>query len=230
MRMRRKPNLEQRLLRAADLQIEDPRALKGRWLDEFKGFKALYLELGCGKGRFTCEMAKLHPDVLFVGIERVPDALLLALERAKLEELQNVRFIANDVRYLAELFAPDEVCRIYINFCDPWPGNRRVKRRLTSDDFLSLYKEVLPKGGELRFKTDNTELFEYSLKRFAACGFELRDVTRDLHGVETPLESPNDGEKAVMTNYEERFHSQGVKINRCEAISPGTPAESADEN
>ena len=219
MRMRRKPNREQRLEHVSEYLVEDPEKLCGRWASELSGFRGLYVELGCGKGRFTCEMARQNPDILFIGIERVPDVLLLAMERAKSEELNNVRFIMKDVRILPDIFANGEASRIYINFCDPWPGNRRVKRRLTSDDFLSLYRITLPENGEIHLKTDNSELFEYSLERFSACGFELCDVTRDLHGVTTPLETPNDGEKAIMTNYEEKFHAMGTSINRCVAVS-----------
>ena len=228
MRMRRKPNREPRLEQVAGLLITEPEKYRGLWLQEFAGFSGLYVELGCGKGRFTCEMARLHPDILFIGIERVPDVILLAMERAKSEELQNVRFIMDNVQKLPDIFAPGEALRIYINFCDPWPGNRHVKRRLTSDDFLALYTAALPENGEIHLKTDNVELFEYSLVRFDACGFRLREITRDLHGVETPLEAPNDGEKAVKTNYEEKFHAMGTRINRCVAISNGATPEGGE--
>ena len=219
MRMRRKPNREPRLERVSALLIKEPQTLNGVWLREFGGYSGIYLELGCGKGKFTCEMARLHPGVLFVAVERAPDVALLAMERAHSEGLINIRFIMNDVAILPEVFAPGEVSRIYINFCDPWPGNRRAKRRLTSDGFLALYKRILPENGEIRLKTDNAELFEYSLERFAVCDFELREVTRDLHGAETPLETPNTGEPTVMTNYEEKFHALGTRINRCIAVS-----------
>ena len=218
MRMRRKPNRESRLKLVSGLLVKIPELLRGAWKTEFPDFSEIYLELGCGKGKFTCEMARLYPDVLFVGVERVPDVLLLAMERVQEEGLTNVRFIMNDVRILPAVFAKGEISRIYINFCDPWPGNKRVKRRLTSDDFLAKYRQILPESGEVRLKTDNVELFEYSLKRFDACGFELREVTRDLHGLETPLDTPNDGEKAIMTNYEEKFHALGTRINRCVAV------------
>lgn len=225
MRMRKKPNLDLRLDLVSEYLIKEPEELCGRWLEKFSGFSGLYVELGCGKGRFTSEMAKLHPEILFIGIERIPDALLLALERAKSEELRNALFIANDVKRIPYIFAGVEVSRIYINFCDPWPEGRRAKRRLTSDDFLSIYKSVLQKDGEIHFKTDNVPLFNYSLNRFAACGFDVLDMTRDLHGVITALEVPNSGEKAVMTNYEEKFHASGVPINRCVAVMRETAAE-----
>ena len=224
MRMRRKPNREQRLERVSEYLIKEPEKLRGRWARELPGFCGLYVELGCGKGRFTCEMARLHPDILFIGVERVPDVILLAMERAQGEKLRNVRFIMNNVRILPDVFTNGEASRIYINFCDPWPGNRHVKRRLTSDEFLPLYRAALPENGEIHLKTDNVELFEYSLTRFAACGFELCEVTRDLHGVQSPLEMPNDGEKAIMTNYEEKFHAMGTCINRCVAVANGSAA------
>ena len=229
MRMRRKPNRELRLERVSEYLIKAPEKLCGHWVPELPGrsghgLSGLYVELGCGKGRFTCEMARLHPDILFIGIERVPDVVLLAMERAQSEQLQNVRFIMNDVRILPDVFAKGEISRLYVNFCDPWPGNRHVKRRLTSGEFLPLYRSALRESGEIHLKTDNAELFEYSLSQLETNGFELREVTRDLHGLETPLDAPNDGEKAIMTNYEEKFHAMGTRINRCVAVSTGAAA------
>jgi tRNA (guanine-N7-)-methyltransferase len=204
--MRHKPNLIPRLEKCADCIIQQPTELFGKWRATFPTFDAVHIELGCGKGRFTCETAKNGANTLLIGVERVPDAAVVAAERAMAAELGNVRFIINDVTLLPSVFAPGEVSRIYINFCDPWPGKKRAKRRLTGDGFLALYRGFLPQGGEIHFKTDNADLFEYSLERFAACGFELGEVTRDLHAA---------GVRGFMTDYEEKFHVQGVKINRC---------------
>ena len=209
MRMRRKPNLIPRLEACADYIFVNPAELCGKWRESFAQLAAVHLELGCGKGRFTCETAKSNADVLLIGVERVPDAAVVAAERVREAELANARFIINDVNILSESFLPGEVSRIYINFCDPWPKSRYAKRRLTSDGFLALYKRVLPVNGEVHFKTDNNPLFEYSLERFEACGFELREVTRDLHA---------DGICGIMTDYEAKFHAEGVKINRCVAV------------
>ena len=208
MRMRKKPNLIPRMERCAEYLITDPEAWRGRWREKLSPNCALRLELGCGKGRFTCETAAAEPDVLFVAVERVPDAMVIAMERAKAVGLANVFFIDADVARLRDYFSPDEVERIYINFCDPWPTNRHAKRRLTHPGFLELYRHVLRDGGEIHFKTDNSGLFEWSLFQFPRADYALSEVTRDLHG---------GGIRGVMTDYEEKFHSLGTPINRCVA-------------
>ncbi len=206
MRMRKKPNLIPRMERCAAYQEKGPAQWRGRWREKLSPDCELRLELGCGKGRFTCETAAAEPDVLFVAVERVPDAMVIAMERAKAMELRNVFFIDADVAKLKEYFAPDEVERIYINFCDPWPTNRHAKRRLTHESFLKLYRDVLRTGGQIHFKTDNRDLFEWSLFQFPRAGYELDEVTRDLHA---------EGIRGVMTDYEEKFHNLGTPINRC---------------
>ena len=136
MRMRRKKNLVPRMERCAQWLISDPQALRGNWRSLLPGAKELRIELGCGKGRFTCQTAAAAPEVLFVAVERVPDAMVMAMERARDMELHNVFFIDADAANLPAFFAPDEVDLIYINFCDPWPPKRHAKRRLTHRDFL----------------------------------------------------------------------------------------------
>lgn len=206
MRMRKKPNLIPRMERCAAYQVKDPAAWKGRWREKLDPGCELRLELGCGKGRFTCETAAAEPGVLFVAVERVPDAMIIAMERAQAMELKNVFFIDADVARLRDYFEPGEVERIYINFCDPWPTNRHAKRRLTHPDFLELYRGVLRDGGQIHFKTDNHDLFEWSLFQFPRADYELGEVTRDLHA---------QGIQGVMTDYEEKFHNLGTPINRC---------------
>ena len=209
MRMRRKPNLIPRMERCASVLIpttEKEAPLRGRWRDLMPGAKELRLELGCGKGRFTVGTAQQEPDVLFIAVERVPDAMVIAMERAMELGLKNVFFLDDAAVRLPLLFAPDEVDRIYVNFCDPWPGQKHAKRRLTSEGFLRLYRQVLRDGGQIHFKTDNHDLYEWSLFQFPKAGFELSEVTRDLHG---------NGICGVMTDYEEKFHNLGTKINRC---------------
>ena len=205
MRMRKKPNLLPRMERAAAVLVAEPETLRGRWREAFPGFSALHLELGCGKGRFTAETAANCPDTLLVAVEKVPDAMVVAMERAVANGLHNVKFLDRDVALLPELFAPGEVDRVYLNFCDPWPKSRDAKHRLTAPGFLRLYADVLPTGGTLCFKTDNLPLFEWSLQQFEAEGWALGEVTNDLHA---------DGIQGVMTDYEAKFHAQGVKINR----------------
>ena len=214
MRMRRKKNLIPRMQACAAWQIADPASRRGHWRTLMPSATALHVELGCGKGRFTCETAKAHPDVLFVAVERVPDAMVMAMERAKELDLRNVFFLDADAAILPDLFAPGEVDRIYINFCDPWPTKRHAKRRLTHRGFLLRYRAVLRERGEIHFKTDNAPLFAFSLEEFPAAGYELHDVTDDLHA---------DGPQGVMTDYEEKFHAQGVPIHRCVAVRAALP-------
>ena len=206
MRMRKKPNLELRMARCAQLLVKNPEAQRGRWRELMPEAKELQLELGCGKGRFTAETARQNPQALYIALERVPDAMIVAMERVQSLGLKNVFFIDGDAAGLRDYFAPDEVDLLYINFCDPWPSSHHARRRLTHKNFLVLYRGILRMGGEIQFKTDNKPLFEYSLFQFPKAGFELSQVTRDLHGR---------GVQGVMTDYEEKFHEMGVPINRC---------------
>ena len=211
MRMRKKPNLGPRMERCAHLLIdtsEDASICPGHWRELMPNATELHLELGCGKGRFTVQTAAQHPDTLFIAVERVPDAMVIAMERANELGLTNVFFMDDDARRLPELFGPDEVDRIYINFCDPWPGHRHSKRRLTAVVFLELYRQVLKDGGQIHFKTDNRDLYEWSLFQFPKAAYELSEVTRNLH---------ENGINGVMTDYEEKFHNLGTQINRCVA-------------
>ena len=206
MRMRKKKNLIPRMDRCAPCHVRDGFALKGRWREALMpGAREVHVELGCGKGRFTAGTAAEHPDVLFIAIEKVPDALVVAMERAMDLGLKNVFFVVGDAALLPDYFAPDEVDRVYINFCDPWPSNRHAKRRLTHRDFLNIYRQVLRTGGEIHFKTDNRPLFEFSLLEFPRAGYALSEVTRNLH---------ENGPRGVMTDYEAKFFAQGLPIHR----------------
>ena len=205
MRMRKKPNLLPRMERAAAVLAAEPETLRGLWRTLLPGCAALHLELGCGKGRFTADTAAAAPDTLLIAVEKVPDAMVVGMERAVEKGLHNVRFIDRDVTLLPELFTPGEVDRIYLNFCDPWPKSRDAKHRLTAPGFLRLYADALAMGGSIWFKTDNLPLFQWSLEQFEAEGWDLSEVTNDLHAV---------GICGVMTDYEAKFHAQGVKINR----------------
>ena len=187
--------------------------------------RELRLEIGCGKGKFTVETAALEPDVLFVAVERVQEALVLAMEKALSMGLRNVYFLSIDAAKLEEYFAPGEVDLIYLNFCDPWPRKKNAKRRLTFHTFLKSYQRVLRLNGEIHFKTDNAPLFEWSLGEFEACGLEIRNLTRNLH---------ENGPVGIMTGYEEKFYALGTPINRCELINHGVlpdpePAEKDEQ-
>ena len=204
MRMRRKSKLDSRIERCEHFLIAKPEELCGHWLEEFS-YDELHIELGCGKGRFTIESAKSEPDVLLVGLEKISNVLVIALEHAEREGTQNTRFINRLADDLSSFFSESEVSRIYINFCDPWPANRHAKRRLTGERFLELYKHVLQPGGQVQFKTDDLPLFEFSQKEFDRCGFTLSEVSHNLHEHE-PV--------GIMTDYEAKFHEQGMPIYR----------------
>ena len=211
MRLRRKKNLIPRLEKCAAVAQTEPQALRGRWLAEFPGHDELRAEIGCGKGRFTAETAKAVPRALIAAVEKDQNAMVMAMERVMAEGLENVRFLDMDAQGLREIFAPEELDVIYINFPDPWPRAREAKHRLTSPLFLPVYRELLKPGGRVEFKTDQAPLFDWSLGQFEAAGFLLREVCSDLHA---------DGPVGVMTNYEEKFYAQGVKICRCVAVKP----------
>ena len=205
MRMRKKPNLLPRMEKASAVLLSQPEQLRGRWLEAIPGYEHLHLELGCGKGGFTCAAAAAAPDTLLAAVERVPDAMVVAMERAVAAQLQNVRFLDTDAVKLPELFAPGEVERIYINFCDPWPKKKQFKRRLTAPGFLDLYRQVLAPRGEIWFKTDNRPLFDWSLETMEAAGLRLSDITFDLHA---------QGPVGIMTDYEKKFYGEGKPICR----------------
>ena len=169
------------------------------------------MEVGCGKGKFTAETAAAEPDVLIIAIERVPEALVMAMERTMQMQLNNVFYISEDVGRICELFAPDEIDLIYINFCDPWPRNKNANRRLTHRSFLEKYLQVLRPGGAIHFKTDNEKLFDFSLDEIRSVGLRAEQVTRNLHA---------NGPVGIMTGYEERFYKLGQPIFRCEIRIP----------
>lgn len=206
MRMRKKPNLPARMDRCSNLLIPSPSELRSRWRTLKPDATELRLELGCGKGRFTAETAQANPQVLYIALERVADAMIVAMERCQAKGLTNVFFIDGDAALLRDYFAPGEVDMLYINFCDPWPSNRHARRRLTHENFLVLYRSILREGGQIHFKTDNRDLFEFSLFQFPKAGYALSEVTRDLHC---------HGIQGVMTDYEEKFYNLGTPINRC---------------
>ena len=205
MRMRKKKNLIPRMERCSEVLIRDPFEYRGKWRELFSPACELHVEIGCGKGRFTVDTAQQNPDVFFIAIEKVPDAMVIAMERACALGLKNVRFISCDAAQIPEIFEEGEVDQIYINFCDPWPTKRHAKRRLTHSNFLKLYRKVLKEQGQIHFKTDNAPLFEFSLEEIPTVGFSLSEVTHNLH---------ENGPKGVMTDYEAKFYELGTPINR----------------
>ena len=209
MRMRRMRNLEPRTEKCAAYRITEPETRKGSWRALKPDCTALWVEVGCGKGKFTAETAQANPDVLLIAVERCREAMVVAMEKARDMGLSNVFYIDMDVANMEEIFAPGEIDRLFINFPDPWPRKKNAKRRLTHRGFLDKYCRVVREGGELHFKPDNAPLFEFSVEEFAACGLEVKNLTRDLH---------KDGIVGIMTGYEEKFHGLGTPINRCEVV------------
>jgi tRNA (guanine-N7-)-methyltransferase len=209
VRLRRKPGITEALKEFAGLVVA-PRP-GGGWCEEFGRTAPLHVELGVGKGTFISELATQEPGINFVGIEAQPEVLYQAAKRVTARAVPNVRLLHFDAGGITDIFSPAEVRRLYINFCDPWPKKRHAKRRLTCGLFLARYRIIMSPGGELFFKTDNADLFAFSLEEFANAGLEVRNVTFDLAaGV--------DGD--IMTEYEMRFRTLGVKINRCEVVFP----------
>ena len=201
MRMRKKKNLLPRMEACRACQVQDPFAMRGHWRELMPDARELRVELGCGKGRFTVGTAQAEPDVLLIAVEKVPDAMVVAMERAQAAGLHNVFFVVGDAALLPDMFD-----RLYINFCDPWPKSNQKRRRLTHGNFLKCYRQVLPMGGQIHFKTDNDKLFQWSVEEIPQYGFTLSEVTHDLHA---------DGPVGVMTDYEAKFYEQGQPINRC---------------
>lgn len=185
--------------------IQEPAAKKGRMAQVFGNNNPLEIEVGMGKGRFIMELAALNPDTNYIGIERYSSVLLRGLQKRAELELSNIYFMCIDARELADIFASGEVSRIFLNFSDPWPKDRHAKRRLTSPAFMSVYDKILTPDGVVEFKTDNRELFEYSLESIPAAGWEIAGYTFDLHN--SPMAEGN-----VMTEYEMKFASEGTPI------------------
>ena len=196
----------------SQLVVHEPEKQKGHWQELFERGQALELEIGMGKGRFIIDMARLHPEINYVGIERYPSVLYRALQKMEALEREgqmplNLHFLCVDARELPDIFAPGEVERIYLNFSDPWPKARHANRRLTSEGFLARYDQLLAEEGRIEFKTDNRELFDYSLETAAASpAFQIEEKTYDLHRDEK-MSAGN-----VMTEYEEKFAAKGNPI------------------
>ena len=193
--------------------VQNPAECKGKWEQVFTQEQPIHIEVGMGKGHFLMDMAKLHPEINYIGIEMYDSVLLRALQkREKLEEagekLDNLKFMCVDARLLPEIFEKGEIQRIYLNFSDPWPKARHAKRRLTSTEFLERYEKILAQGGRVEFKTDNTELFNFSLEQVKEAGWYLEKYTYDLHH----QEEMNAGN--IMTEYEEKFSLKGNPINK----------------
>jgi tRNA (guanine-N7-)-methyltransferase len=202
-------NLESRMEACAAYRVTKPAEMRGKWRELKADATQLWVEVGCGKGKFTAETAEANPDVLLIAVERCREAMVVAMEKAQKMGLTNVFFIDMDVANIEEIFAGFEIDRLFINFPDPWPRKKNAKRRLTHRGFLDKYCRVVKTGGEFHYKTDNAPLFEFSVEEFAACGLEVKNLTRNLH---------EHGIVGITTGYEEKFHALGTPINRCEVV------------
>lgn len=187
--------------------VHEPEKYKGCWNKEiFENDRPIHIEIGMGKGRFITELASMNPDINYVGIEKYSSVLLRAIQKMEANELKNLMFIRMDAEYITDVFAGDEIDRIYLNFSDPWPKDRHAKRRLMSSNFLNRYTQIMKAGGVLEFKTDNRELFDFAVDEVPAAGWEILKLTYDLHNDEEMMKGN------IMTEYEERFSAEGNPI------------------
>lgn len=192
--------------------IKEPVELKGRWHEFLGNDKPIHIEIGMGKGRFIMDLARINPDINYIGIERYTSVLLRAVQKMQENELPNVHFLCIDAATLPDIFDKNEVDRIYLNFSDPWPKDRHARRRLTSSQFLERYDQFLAADGSIEFKTDNQDLFTFSLEEIENSDvWHLDASTRDLH------HDPVLNEGNIMTEYEEKFSSIGNPI--CKLIA-----------
>lgn len=214
MRLRNIPGAKE-TIDANPVAIKNEKEYRAKWNEVFGNGHPLHIEIGMGKGQFLLTLAKQNPEINYIGIERYSSVLLRAIEKFETEEfceLTNIRFICMDANEIAEVFAPEEVDKIYLNFSDPWPKARHARRRLTSTQLLSQYEKVLVEGGAVEFKTDNRPLFEFSLEQVEEAGWTLKAHTFDLHHDEVL----NEGN--VMTEYEAKFSAMGNPIHKLVAI------------
>ena len=186
--------------------IQNPNVWKNRWRELFGNDHQIHIEIGMGKGRFIMDMAKLHPEINYVGIEKYSSVLIRGIQKMEENKFPNIYFIRMDATEITDVFGQGEVDRIYLNFSDPWPKDRHAKRRLPSHEFLARYDVILSKEGRLEFKTDNKELFDYAMDELPVAGWRIEQVTFDLHHDALMMEGN------VMTEYEERFSSKGNPI------------------
>jgi len=282
MRQRKVKNEEEKIARYGEWIVDDPARRKGRWAGAFPpveisqgtsqetsrpalqeasrlASRRLYLEIGCGKGKFITDLARRHPQNGYIAVEGAGTVVLRALEKAAGvrataigegsddgdliigEPLRNIRFLTDYVQTLGDIFAPGEIQGIYLNFSDPWPKERHAKRRLTHRKYLTEYRKILSPGSTLEFKTDNDELFAFSVQEFYDFGLEILELTDDLHGVgdnlhgvgsgllcptrildgdgcEVSVPGPGEGAAAsaeVTTEYEDRFTAVGKNVHYC---------------
>lgn len=205
MRLRNIPGSRD-VIAESEFVVHEIKDYKGNWKEVFGNDNPIRIEVGMGKGQFIYKLAELNPAINYVGIEKFSSVLLRAIQKQEADPLPNLKFIRMEAEEIEDVFGENEVDRIYLNFSDPWPKDRHAKRRLTSRQFLGRYNHFLKKDGVIEFKTDNHDLFMFSLDEVKEAGWELNEVTYDLHADE----KMNDGN--IMTEYEERFSAMGNPI------------------
>lgn len=206
MRLRNVPGSREDIANS-EFVIQEAEKHKGEISSFFPVKQPLFIEIGMGKGQFITTLAKLHPEINYIGIEKYSSVLVRAIEKETELELPNLKFIRMDAENINEVFGENEVDGIYLNFSDPWPKDRHAKRRLTSRQFFARYEKLLKPEGKIQFKTDNANLFDFSLEEVEATNFKAAEVSYDLHNSEW-----NEGN--IMTEYEERFSAKGNPIKR----------------
>ncbi len=194
------------MIAACDYVIHNPQECRGKWHEIFGNDSPIRIEIGMGKGRFIMDLAKMNPNINYVGIEKYSSVLIRGIQKLEAEPLSNLYFIRMEAEEITSVFAESEVERIYLNFSDPWPKDRHAKRRLPSREFLRRYDEILIPDGVIEFKTDNHDLFQFALEELEPAGWKIVQMTEDLHNNEQMMEGN------VMTEYEERFSSKGNPI------------------
>lgn len=220
MRMRKKKYLSERLKAVNDIlyiSTSDDRNFKTAvnnkdYIDIdawFGACRPLYLEIGCGKGKFAVEYAKAHPEINLLAVEKDSNVIVSACELAIKENVSNLRFIKGSAEYLERHLKEKSIERIFLNFSCPFPKKKYASHRLTHANFLEIYKRLLAVGAEIHQKTDNRAFFEFSLEQFSQSGFALKNVSLDLHN--------SDFEGNIVTEYEARFLALGQPIYRLEA-------------
>lgn len=196
------------LIAANDYVIHEAEDIKGHWHEFFGNENPIHIEIGMGKGQFIMELAERNPNINYIGIEKYSSVLVRAIEkREQKKDMDNLYFIRMDAEYIENIFDTHEVDRIYLNFSDPWPKDRHAKRRLTSTHFLEFYDKILVPSGRVIFKTDNIDLFDFSLEQIPEAGWIVENYTNDLHHSEY-------NEDNIMTEYEAKFSAMGTPINR----------------
>ena len=192
--------------------IENPKEHKGTWQHLFNNNNPIYIEIGMGKGDFIIENALKYPDINFIGIEKFDSVIVRAIQKSNALELANLKLIRMDATEIDEVFNK-EITKIYLNFSDPWPKERHAKRRLTSPIFLAKYDSIFKSIPNITMKTDNNNLFEYSLESLTDYGYKMLYITRDLY--------KEDISENIATEYEKKFVSKGIKINKFIAQKEG---------